>query len=290
MNKTRIYLALVVLSMLLLAVVQLVQFAKRWTQPVVEESAPAHLTTPFPYVEGHLSGVQVRVPANFMRGGRPYMVQYEDDSPWAPKESEGPEEPRTLASPIISLTFHVRLPDVEPLTEENFKSWNFALWNRTSEKSEWIDFSFKGNSPALESWGIHSILNGHLVNRKYRLAKGIEFKTQDQEVFGLQMEKTFPVDESTYDRNNYHYYFRRVNSQIATFIECRAGKTPVPNGEFYCEHYFSMWPDAVVEGYITYRSSRLGEWEMLEDKAKKLFLRFVVGCVAFAPACPDEHS
>ncbi len=290
MNKTRIYLVLIVLSMLLLAIVQLVQFAKRWTQPVVEEGAPAHLATPFPYVEGHLSGVQVRVPANFMRGGRPYMVQYEDDSPWAPKESERPEEPRTLASPIISLTFHVRLPDIEPLTEENFKSWNFALWNRTSEKSEWIDFSYEGNTELLNDWGGEGMLNRLAVNRKYVVGRGIQFQKQEHEVYGLTMEKTYPVDETRYDPNNYHFYSRRIDSRIVTFIVCQAGKPRVPTGRFYCQHYFSMWPDALIEGNIDYPPSKLKDWESLEQQARRLLLRFVVGCSETAPACPMSRK
>jgi hypothetical protein len=290
MNKTWIYLVLVVLSMLLLAVVQLVQFAKRWTQPVVDESAPAHLTTPFPYVEGHLSGVQVRVPANFMRGGRPYMVQYEDDSPWAPKESEGPEEPRSLASPIISLTFHVRLPDIEPLTEENFKSWNFSLSNRTSEKSEWIDFSYEGNTELLNDWGGEGMLNRLAVNRKHFVQRGIRFQQQEHDFYGLTMEKTYPVDETRYDPNNYHFYSRRIDSRIVTFIYCQTGKPRVPTGSFSCRHYFSMWPDALVEGHMIYSSSKLKDWESLEVGARQLFLRFVVGCLDTALACPNPRK
>lgn len=276
----------------LVAVTRLVLAQVISSPPFDPIKAYAHLFKEGPRALGHLTGFQVSVPNNYVQYKMPFMVEYQDDTPWKARKTPIPE--RTLNSPIRSLTFYVQLPDFKPLTPEKYASWRASLEELISQ--EWIRASFTAGEKYADG------TFDHFATRLNRILKGyqeggfmyphgrLKYKAEPDYVFGLTVEKPYPVDDTKEDRDNNHLYYRMEGGSVTTLIICGAGALSAPGGRHTCMHYYSLWPEAAIEGSFLYEPSMLPRWQELEDKAKALLFKFGVGCTADAPRCPPGFS
>lgn len=276
----------------LVAITKLVLAQVIPTPPFDPIKTYAHLFKEEPRVLGHLTGFQVSVPNNYVQYKMPFMVEYQDDTPWKARKTPAPV--RTVNSPIRSLTFYAQLPDFKPLTPEKYASWKASLEELISQ--EWIRASFTAGEKYVDGTfdhfdtGLNRVLDGRREGG-YMYPKGrLKYKIEPAPVFGLTLEKPYPVDDTKEDRDNNHLYYRMEGGLVTTLIICGAGALSAPGGRHTCMHTYSLWPEMAVRGSFLYEPSMLPRWQELEDKAKALLFKFGVGCTADAPRCPPGFS